>query len=264
MIDKLLLIPDAHSMPNVPQHRFEILGEYAAAKQFSHIVCLGDWADMPSLSLWDLHKRKSEGQRYSADIKAAREAQELFFKPIHKLNIQNKREKKPLYTPKLHMLYGNHEFRIERATENDPKLHGALCLDDLGYEEFGWTTHPFLKPLILEGVGFNHFWPGGLMERPISGNGAALRMTQIDGQSKVSGHSHLLQIAHEGRGRSRYGLVAGCILDPKTQINGSAMSYVSPYTRSAWWNGILVLHGVHQGTFHPVMVPYEYLLKRFA
>jgi hypothetical protein len=264
MIKRLLLIGDSHAQAGVPNTRYEMLGRYIAHKRPDVILQIGDFADMTSLSLYDVGKRKAEGQRYDLDIKAAIDANEKLFRPIHQLNIRLKHQKKQLYKPKLYLTLGNHENRVSRAANNDPKLFGTLTIENLKYEKFGWEVVPFLEPLVLEGVHFCHYFPTGLKEFPISGANAARTLAMLDGSSKVAGHSHLLQCHYEGTGKSRWGLVAGCYLDPEHQIKGSAMDYVSAYTRQKWWNGIILLHSVHNGTFDPVFVPYSYIKENYG
>ncbi len=42
----------------------------------------GDFADMPSLSSYDIGKKTFEGRRYKADIEAAHSAMEALLAPI--------------------------------------------------------------------------------------------------------------------------------------------------------------------------------------
>jgi Calcineurin-like phosphoesterase len=264
MIDKVLLIPDCHAQAGVKNDRFSILGAYIAHKKFDVIIQIGDFADMSSLCSYDKGKRKAEGQRYERDIAVAIDANEKLFKDTHTLNKQLIRQGKPQYKPKKYLTLGNHEQRIIRASSESPHLWGTLAINDLEYEKFGWQVIPFLEPLVLEGCHFMHYFPAGLKEMPISGEGAARRLCDIDGTSHVSGHSHLLQAHYQGKGRPRWGLVGGCFLDPDQQIKGDMMEYVSQYTKQSWWSGVVILHSLFSGSFHPVFVPYAYLAKKYG
>ena len=53
--------------------------------------------------------------------------------PLIEYNTQAKKNKKQLYKPKMILTLGNHENRINRVIENDPKLDGTLSIDDLMY-----------------------------------------------------------------------------------------------------------------------------------
>lgn len=260
MINSLLVIPDAHAMPGVPNDRFTLLGKYIAHKQPEVIVCLGDFADMQALSSYDQGKRKAEGKRVIDDIRAVVSAQELMFREIHKLNIKLKRAKKALYKPKLHMCLGNHENRINRATNDDPKMYGMYGIESLKYEEFGWQVHPFLKVLTIEGVSFSHYWPNK-MNREINSVNSIMN---LPGGSKISGHSHVWDQRRDGRIAPKVVLVAGCYLDPETQIKGDAMDYATEMTRDSWFNGLFLLHEVENGSCLPVPITHRWLEQTFG
>jgi predicted MPP superfamily phosphohydrolase len=260
MIKRILVIPDAHAHPDVPNTRFTILGKYIAHKQPEVIVCLGDWADMPALSSYDVGTRKAEGRLVVDDFRVAVDAQEKMFREINRLNIRLKKAKKKLYQPELYMCLGNHENRINRAINKDPKMYGMYGLQNLKYEQFGWNVIPFLKKLELEGVSFIHYWPNA-MNRPIN---AVSTIMNMPGGSKVSGHSHVWDQRRDGRISPKIVLVAGCYLDPETQIDGEVMDYTFEVVREAWWNGVFLLNKVENGHFNPVPVDYEYLRETYG
>ena len=54
------------------------------------------------------------------------------------------RNKDKRWNPRLVFTLGNHENRIERATNADPKLDGLISYKDFQLEEFGWEVYPFL------------------------------------------------------------------------------------------------------------------------
>src|ERR1035437_4527529 len=72
-----LIIPDCQVHSGVPIQHLEWVGKYIAQKRPDVIVCIGDFADMPSLCSYDKGKKSFEGRRYVLDIEAAREAMEL-------------------------------------------------------------------------------------------------------------------------------------------------------------------------------------------
>ena len=123
------------------------------------IVCIGDMADMPSLSSYDKGTKGFEGRRYKKDVKAVIDAQEKLFAPIKRMRG---------YKPKLHMCLGNHEDRITRAINNTPELDGAIGIEDLQYERFGWKITPFKKCVTIKGITFSHYFTSGVAGRPIS------------------------------------------------------------------------------------------------
>src|ERR1017187_4025055 len=70
-----LVVPDAHVKPGEDLTRFSKLGNLITDKKPDHIVLMGDFVTLESLSAWDLGKAgKMEGKRYSEDCKAGIQA----------------------------------------------------------------------------------------------------------------------------------------------------------------------------------------------
>mgnify|MGYP003320976535 CR=1 FL=1 len=128
----LLIIGDPHAHPSYDNSRFTALGKFIAKERPHAIVCIGDMADMPSLSSYDRGTRGFEGRRYKKDVKSVIDAQEKLFAPI-------KRAKG--YKPKLYMTLGNHEDRISRAVNATPELHGTIGIDDLSTRSLAGRSH---------------------------------------------------------------------------------------------------------------------------
>ena len=57
-----MVIPDVQCKEGVDISHLEWIGKYAAEKKPDVIVCLGDFADMPSLSTYDIGKKSFEGR----------------------------------------------------------------------------------------------------------------------------------------------------------------------------------------------------------
>ena len=104
----LLIIPDAHAAPGYDNERFTAVGQFVMDERPEYVVCLGDWADLPSLSSYDKGTRGFEGRRYQNDVASAVDAQDKFFAPIKKFNEQKRNNKEKQYKPKLIMCLGNH------------------------------------------------------------------------------------------------------------------------------------------------------------
>ena len=98
---------------------------------------------MPSLSSYDKGTKGFEGRRYKKDVNAVIDAQEKLFAPIKSYNKRQADKHRTRYKPKWHMTLGNHEDRINRATNSSPELDGAISIDDLQYKKFGWHLTPF-------------------------------------------------------------------------------------------------------------------------
>ena len=218
----LLVIGDPHAHPDYDNSRFTKLGKFIAKKKPDVIVCIGDMADMPSLSSYDRGTKGFEGRRY---------AQEKLFAPIKK--IRN-------YKPKLHMTLGNHEDRINRAVNVTPELYGTIGVGDLKYKEFGWKVTPFKKCVTIKGIVFSHYFTSGVAGRPISSVHIGHALVSKLHCSAVQGHSHLYNHAEQTRpdGQKIFGLSAGCYSHPE---------YTESWcqdTEYQWWRGVILLEGL--------------------
>lgn len=250
-----LIIPDTQAKPGVPMDHLGWIGQYIVDRRPDVVVHLGDHADMPSLSSYDIGKRVFEGRRYIADIEAANVAFDVLNNPLNTYNAHRRAIKHSLYLPERHILIGNHEDRISRATNDDPKLDGTIGLDDLNYSACGWTVHPFLTPVAINSIYYAHYWANPMSGRPYGGT-AASRLKTI-GHSFVMGHQQTLDYAVRflSSGQQQFGLVAGaCYLHDE--------DYKGPQG-NAHWRGVIVLHQVEDGAADPMFVSLDYLCRRY-
>ena len=160
------VIPDCQVKPGQDYSFLRWVGNYLAEKKPDVIVQIGDFADMPSLSSYDVGKKSFEGRRYKDDVAASKEAMQALMDPIVTKVTTLELNHKKRWHPELHLTLGNHENRINKATENDPKLDGTLSVDDLSYSGFGFNVHEFLRPVILDGVAYAHYFVSGALARP--------------------------------------------------------------------------------------------------
>ena len=236
----LLVIGDPHAHPDYDNSRFTTLGKYIAREKPQIIVCIGDMADMPSLSSYDRGTKGFEGRRYKKDISAAIDAQKKLFAPINKVRG---------YKPKLHMCIGNHEDRIVRAVNTTPELDGAIGLHDLKYEDFGWKVTPFKRSVVIQGISFSHYFTSGVAGRPISSVHIGHALVTKLHCSAVQGHSHLFNHSEQTRpdGQKIFGLSAGCFSHPK---------YTESWcqdTEYQWWRGVIMLEGLDGEGYYNVI-----------
>jgi len=256
MSKRLMVIPDTQVRPNDDLEYLERIGKYAVDMLPDIIVMLGDFADMPSLSSHDKAGSKSmEGQRYKADIKVVHEAMDKLLNPIRQEQQRRIDNHKPRWNPRMVMLYGNHENRINRAIDNDPKLDGLISLEDLKYEEAGWETVPFLQPIIIEGIAFCHYFVAGVMGRPC---GTARALLAKHHQSCIAGHQQGRDIAFDkdATGRQMTALICGSYY----QHDEDYMDYQS----NKHWRGLYVLHEVDNGSFDELAVSLKYLKRKYG
>lgn len=244
---KIAVIPDTQLKPGVPHDHLTWCGKYLAIKRPDVIVQIGDFVDMSSLST---HEEKGsqrlEGLRYAKDVASAHRGMDLLLNPIARVSG---------WKPKLVLTLGNHEDRIVRAVTSDPKLEGVLSLKDLKYEDYGWTVYPFLQPVVIGGVAFCHYFPSGVMGRPITTARAILTKLHM---SCYAGHQQGRDIAYAKRadGHEMTAIISGSFYQHDEE-------YLSNFTNKHW-RGMYMLHEVIDGSFDEMAVSIKYLKRRFA
>lgn len=251
---KHLIIPDTQVRDGDNLDFLTAIGNYIVEKKPDVVVCLGDFADMASLSSYDVGKKSFEGQRYLKDIEAAKAANFALNKPLYEFNFQAKKHKHKLYNPHKVMLLGNHEDRINRAVNNDAKLDGVLSTEHLQNASFGWEEHKFLDVVVLDGIAYSHYFVTGVAGRPASTAAAQLRKTNM---SCIAGHQQGLQIATASRadGTPLTSVIAGsCYLHDE--------DYLGPQGNKHW-RGFLVAHDVHDGGFDLMPVSLKYVKDKY-
>lgn len=250
-----LVLPDAQIRPGDDTEFLACIGRYIVKKKPDVIVNLGDFADMPSLSSYDVGRKSFEGRRYLHDIEATRNAMEALLKPLWDHNEQQRKNGKKQYKPRMVLTMGNHENRINRAVDLDAKLEGVLSTDSLGYVGYGWETHDFLDVVIIDGVAYSHYFVTGVAGRPASSAAAQFRKTNM---SCIAGHQQGLQI-HTGN-RADGALLTSIIAGSCYEHNED---YLGPQGNKHW-RGFLVLHEVQNGEFNLMPVSLDWVKKKYA
>ncbi len=250
-----LVIPDVQVKPGNDLAFLTRLGKYIVEKKPDTIVCIGDFADMPSLSSYDVGKKSFEGRRYKADIEITHEAMVTLMSPIWSYNKHMRRTKHAQYNPRLILTLGNHEHRIDRVVEGDCKLEGTISIDDLKYASYGWEVYPFLQPVIVDGICYSHYFTSGVMGRPVT---SARMLVQKKHQSCVMGHVQNWELHREVRadGTPVMGLFAGSCYEHNEDYLGPQGNH---YDRGFW-----MLHEVKgDGSFQPMYVSLDYLKRKY-
>jgi hypothetical protein len=252
---KHMVIPDTQVKPGCPIEHLKWAGQYAVDKKPDVIVHIGDHWDMPSLSHYDKGTKSFEGRRYTQDIAAGIAGMEEFLAPVLAEQRRLKVNKHKQWNPRLVFTLGNHENRITRAIESDPKLDGLIGFSDLRLEEMGWEVVPFLAPIKIDGVVYSHYFTSGIMGRPVSSS-RALLTKQF--QSCVMGHVQDREISFAKRadGTRVTGLFAGIFYQHEE-------GYLNAQTNLSW-RGIWMLHEVEDGAFDEMPVSLNYLRKRYG
>ena len=254
-MSKHLVIPDCQVKPGQSVEYLSWIGQYAAEKKPDVIVCIGDFADMPSLSSYDIGKKSFEGRTYTADVKAARKGMRALMKPIHDEQEKLKNNHKPRWNPRLVLTLGNHEERIERAIEYDRKLDGLIGTKDLAYETFGWEVHPFLEVVVIDGIAYSHYFTSGVMGRPVI---SAQMLITKKHMSCFAGHQQGRQIAYGRRadGKEMTAIIAGSCYEHNE-------GYMGPQGNEHW-RGFYMLHEVNDGSFDEMAVSLDYLRRTYG
>jgi len=254
MNPNILVIPDMQVKKGVPMAHINHIGQFIANKRPTHIVNIGDWADMPSLSFYDKGKMSFEGRRYNDDIEASKLAMDILLKPLADLQAKQKRSKVKVYKPKMILTLGNHEDRITRAVENDAILEGVISIEDLEYEK-DWEVIPFGEFTTIAGVDFSHYFTSGTMGRPVS-SPRALVIQKLN--SSVMGHVQNMDInwKYKSNGKRVIGLFVGTAYKHHE-------AYLKPQG-NVHWRGIHMLYNVNDGDFDHHSIPLDYLERRYG
>ena len=252
---RILVIPDCQVKEGVPLEHLSWAGQAICDYRPDVIVNIGDFADMPSLSTHDLKGSKYfEGLRYKKDIEVAKMAMKKLLKPLRDLQAKQRKNKEKVYKPRMLLTLGNHENRIDRAINNNPTLDGLISVEDLEYDK-DWEVYPFLHPVFVNGVGFNHYWPVGAMGRPAGSAAAIINKLHM---SCVAGHQQGKQVAYGKRadGKPICAIIAGSFY----LHDESYMDRLS----NRHWRGLLVMNEVNDGHFDELFLSIEYLERKYG
>lgn len=245
-----LVIPDVQSRPGVRNDHLEWIGNYIVEKKPDVIVCIGDFADMSSLCIYEKGKLPFEGRRYVNDINASRTAMNKLFKPIDDYNRTARKGEQ--YKPRKVMTLGNHENRIIRVVDNNPEYSGKFDIDDLGYKDYGWEVHDFLKVVEIDGIQYAHYFTSGVMGRPASSAAVVLRERQ---QSATMGHVQHTDIAMHKKTQQIALFCGTCYLHDEVYLGQQGNNQRRQ---------IVVKHEVEEGRYDPMFVSLKYLEKAYS
>ena len=246
-------------MPGVCINHLNALGNYIVEKQFEHIQCLGDLADMHALSSYDKGKKSGEGVRVQEDLDASYHAMQVLFKPIDNYNKQQRKNKKRKYEPTKDLNLGNHENRITRHVNANPELDGFLSTDALRYADFGWKVHSFLAVNERDGILYSHYFPRnaqGRIVQSLRGAPSAALQVRREMRSCTSGHLQGLDFHIQQTGTRRYyGIIAGSFYLHE-------LEYLTKQGEH-YWRGVIVKNEVNDGEYDPMFISIRYLLDNY-
>ena len=235
-----VVIPDCQIRPGVRLDYLDWVSNYIAEKQPDAVICIGDFADMESLSKYDLGTLRGENKRLKRDLIVAREAMERLTKF------------REVYSPEMYLTMGNHEDRLDRFANEHPYLEEVVGTHMLNYEDFGWKVIPYLKPVAVDGVRYCHYFISGALGRAVSSAPALLRLQK---QSAIMGHNQKTDVAFHPV-THQWAIFCGvCNLHDEP--------YLGPQGNDVR-RQILVLHEVEDGKFDPMFVSLKFLEKAYG
>jgi hypothetical protein len=254
---KHYVLPDLQIAPGDPLDHLDWIAKDIVRRKPDVIVCIGDLWQNDALSSYDGpgHVNK-EGARIENDLDAGRRGLARLMLPIHneiERLIEGRRKR---WTPRLVFCEGNHEHRVQRAIDADPRWIGTLSMRAMDVEIHGFERYPFLKPVEIDGVHYAHYFQSEKSPYPIGGT-MDNRLNKICA-SFVCGHEQGL-LTHRRPlpiGRTIHGIVAGsCYL--KTEHYRGAQ-------RNNEFRGVVVLQDVRNGNFEPMALTLRYMCDEYA
>lgn len=239
-----LIIPDAHTHPEDNFRRFVWLKNLIMDRKPEVIVQIGDWWDMGSLCSYDAGKKSFVFQNIKKDIETGHNVESLVFGWLADYNAQQKKNKKKGYNPIFVKIMGNHEDRMRRLLDYEPRLEGSFSMDDFKTQVKGLneTFVDFLDTCVVDGIAYSHYFVSGVQGRPASSARALGAKTHM---SATMGHTHTLE-AHDTvspLGTRARALVCGSFHDKDHEGFGG------PQVDQVWWNGLIYKHNVLNGDY---------------
>lgn len=247
-----VIIPDTQIRAGVPSAHLSWAAAWIVEHKPDVIVHLGDHWDMPSLSVYDAPgSMRMEGARYEDDIESGNAAFKLLSAPVQAEIDRLKRGKRKQWNPERHFLMGNHEQRIERAINSNPKFAGMI--GDHHMLTPGFSRHGYLKRLWIDGIVYSHFFQSSHSSHAIGGS-IDNRLNKI-GASFVQGHEQGFRYAtrQQASGTEWHGLVAGSFYLHDEGYRGAQ--------GQEHWRGIVVLNEVAGGRYCIMPLTVDYLCR---
>lgn len=248
------LIPDPQCKPGVPQDHLYWVAQAMADYRADLYINIGDHYDMPSLTRYEEKGSKSmEGARYENDIAAGRQGFDILNSVVRKEIKRSARNKTKVWDPDFDYTLGNHEYRCERAVEQDPKLDGPISIRHCTSP--GWRRHDFLERIWRDGICYSHYFQGQNSSFPVGGT-IDNRLNKI-GESFVQGHQQGFIYGNRvyPTGRMRHGLVAGSCYLHKEKYKGNQ--------GNNHFRGVVVLNEVVDGDYCIMPLSLKYLCRRY-
>jgi len=247
----------AHADPSVGNERFDWLGQFLYDLRPDYVVDLGDGADMRSLNSYDTRNPQAiVSQSYEKDIEVYNDSQERIRAPF-------KRAKRK--RPRFFGFEGNHEHRIKKAIEHDPRLEGEKYGVSFGHLQTGYWFDEYHRyhnsaPALVnyDGVLYGHFVSANKSTVGVAGIHASYSLLSKVKCSVTVGHSHKFSYHYDGGARPTplNGLVVGCFKGAEESWAGQA--------NNEWRKGLVVKRELDNGNYDMQWVSMEALRKEYG
>jgi hypothetical protein len=237
--------------PGVRLNHWAALGRYIEEWRPDVIVNIGDFYDMPSLSVYEKDLSVATSRRIQRDIEVGDTAWRAFTEPwCHNAK----------YKPRLIYTLGNHEQRWDRLMWEQPRLRGAIPPPWTQALKDGWQVAPYLKPVVVDGVAYCHLFVKGANGRVTNAKfGMPNARTQVlrEMRSCTAGHKPGLDVHIQpiGTGSMR-GVIAGSFYQHEEEFMTAQ--------GTTYWRGVLVKHDVRAGDYSLMEVSLKYLLRKYT
>lgn len=248
------LIPDAQIRPGVPTFHIDWIAQALVDYLPDVIVNIGDWWDMPSLSMHDgPGSLRMEGARYEDDVQSGNDAFARLCAPMEAEQARRVRRRIRRWTPRKVFTFGNHEHRIERAVNASPKYAGTIGDHHLRTRD--WERHPFLARVWQDGIVYSHYFQNSHSHHAIGGS-IDNRLNKV-GASFAQGHEQGFRYGTrtQASGSTWHGLVAGsCYLHDEPYRGNQGNGH---------WRGVVILNEVRDGDYSVMPLTLAYLCRKY-
>lgn len=252
-----LIFSCAHTSPEVDNKRFEWLGNLLYDIRPDYMIDLGDFDDLRSLCTFDDRRPQHVvSQNYERDIEHGQEARDLIRHKIKKMKVRR---------PYFIGLEGNHENRIKKAIEHDPRLAGEKyglsfknLQTDYWYDEYYEYSNSAPAIFDLDGISYAHFIASGNSGSAMYGEYHASGLLKKRFRSTTVGHSHKRDIyfKDDAHPYPAIGLVAGCYKGKEEHWAGQA--------NNEWWQGVVIKRNLRHGHYDPEFISMSRLEEAYG
>lgn len=242
-------IPDTQLRPGVDTDHIDAAANYIADRKPEVVIIGGDWWDLPSLSSYEKPGSAFfEDVSLNADIEFGNDTMDTFITKLRKPRG---------YSPRIVFLEGNHEYRMQRAINDDPtRLRDILGRHHLvAHQLCEW--HNFQDIVKIDGISYSHYFVNPLsLTRGVLGGTADNRLNKLK-CSFTMGHQQTLITGSQylPDGSRIRALVAGAFYQHDE-------AYAGPQGHN-YWRGICYKHEVRNGDYDLMEVSLPYLLENW-